>query len=311
MHSLLPEGMLKMQKFITVFSMLLFIACSSPERAADQGKFTVLVSVVPQKYFVEQIAGDLVEVAVLIPPGASPAAYEISPHDMTIVSEANVWFTIGLEREGSWMEDFSSLNNDLLIVSTIEQIQRLPIERYGIPDELEENHSDHDMDHDHIGMDPHVWLSPELVALQAEEICSALSRVDPENSDIYSTNLYLFLAEISDLQNEIQELIDPCRGKSFMVFHPSWGYFADEYNLIQVPIEIAGGEPSPGEMARLVDFGLSASVEAVFVSPQFSESSAETIAEEINASVIFIDPLAENWADNLLYVAGQLAAAME
>ncbi len=301
-----------MQKYIPVLFLLFFFSCSSIDRASDQGKLTVLVSIVPQKYFVEQIAGDLVEVMVLIPPGASPVAYEISPHDMRIVSDANVWFTIGLQRENSWRDDFASLNNDLHILSTIEQIQRLSIERYGIPDEHTENESHHhEPDHEHSGFDPHVWLSPELVALQAEEICNALSEIDPVHSDIYSSNLTLFLAEISDLQNEIHRLIDPCTGKSFMVFHPSWGYFADEFNLIQVPIEIAGGEPSPGEMAGLVDYGLSASVEAVFVSPQFSESSAETIAEEINASVIFIDPLAENWTENLLYVASQLSTAME
>jgi len=296
-----------MQKLVVFFLFLAIITCSSREMNENNGEITILVSVVPQKYFVEKIAGELAEVTVLIPPGASPAAYEPSPSDMRRVSEADVWFTIGLQREETWIPDFSSLNEQLLIASTIEEVQRLSIGRYGIPEE----NTAHDHYHEHGDADPHVWLSPELVSLQAMVVCETLCNIDPDNSEIYADNLALFLGEISDLQNGIHRLLDVYAGEGFMVFHPAWGYFADEFNLIQIPIEISGSEPSPAEMARLVDFGRGSSVKVVFVSPQFSESSAETIAGELNASVIFIDPLASNWAENLSFVAGELAAAME
>ncbi len=292
-----------MQKYIVIILILMFTACSEQSNQVDHGKLSVLVSVMPQKYFVEKIAGDLVEITVLIPPGASPTAYEISPSDMRRISEADVWFTIGLQRETTWISDFSSLNEELLIVSTIEGVQRLPVGRYGIPGVQ--------ASHEHSDLDPHVWLSPELVGLQAMTVCEALSGIDQENTTVYSTNLDLFLREVSDLQNEIHELLDPFAGEGFMVFHPAWGYFADEFNLIQVPIEISGSEPSPEELARLIDYGRSSSVKVVFVSPQFSEASAKTIAGELNAGVIFIDPLAVNWSENLSRVAGQLATAME
>ncbi|MCK5133174.1 MAG: zinc ABC transporter substrate-binding protein [Candidatus Sabulitectum sp.] len=298
-----------MQKLTVFIFLLILIACSGQEIREDKGEITVLVSVLPQRYFVEKIAGDLVEVTVLIPPGASPAAYEMSPSDMRRVSEADIWFTIGLWREITWIPEFSSLNERLSIVSTVEDVQRLPIGRYGIPEEHTAH--EHEHDHDHGSLDPHVWLSPELVSLQAVVICETLCETDPSNSDIFFDNLALFLEEISDLQNEIHEMIDPFAGEGFMVFHPAWGYFADEFNLIQVPIEISGSEPSPAELARLVNFGKSSSVRVIFVSPQFSESSAETIADELNASVIFIDPLASNWTENLLFVASELAAAVE
>lgn len=294
-----------MQKYLVFLFILVVVACSVGSKSVDDRKFSVLVSVVPQKYFVEKIAGELIEVTVLIPPGASPAAYETSPSDMRRVSEADVWFTIGLQRENTWIPDFSSLNEELRIVSTIAEIQRLPVGRYGIPGENTVH------DHEHGDADPHVWLSPELVGSQALVICETLCEIDPDNSEIYAENLSSFLNEIGDLQNEIHRLLDAHVGEGFMVFHPAWGYFADEFGLIQVPIEISGSEPSLGEMARLVDFGRSSSVKVVFVSPQFSESSAETIAGELNAIVIFIDPLAESWADNLSFVAGELAAAME
>ncbi len=297
-----------MQKLViaVLVLVLVFLACSSQSDQRDAGKLSVLVSVVPQKYFVERIAGDLAEVTVLIPPGASPTTYEISPADMRRVNTADVWFTIGLQREVTWIPEFSSINDRLQILSTIDDVTRLPIGRYSIPDE----HTESD-NHDHGGIDPHVWLSPELVSIQAQAICADLIELDPVNSGIYSQNLTLFLEEISDLQNRINESIDLLHGESFMVFHPAWGYFADEFDLVQVPIEISGSEPSPAEMARLVDYGRNSSVKVVFVSPQFSESSAAIIAEELDADVIFIDPLAPNWTENLLSVSEQIATAME
>jgi len=301
-----------MQKFITGLLIFLLAGCSGQSDREENEKLSVLVSVVPQKYFVEKIAGDLAEVTVLIPPGASPTTYEMSPSDMRRVNRADVWFTIGLQREVTWIPEFSSLNDRLKIVSTIDNVTRLPIGRYAIPGEhTESGNHDNDNDHDHSGVDPHVWLSPELVAIQARVICTNLIELDPVNSGIYSENLNLFLEEISDLQIRIHESIDSFQGESFMVFHPAWGYFADEFSLIQVPIEISGSEPSPAELAQLIDYGKNSSIKVVFVSPQFSETSAETIAGELDASVVFIDPLALNWTENLACVADQIASAME
>ncbi len=297
-----------MQKLIVTILILVFLACSDQGGQTNEGRLSVLVSVVPQKYFVEKIAGDLVEVTVLIPPGASPTTYEVSPSDMRSINRADVWFTIGLQRETTWIPEFSSLNPLLQIVSTIDNVNRLPIGRYSIPG----GHTEHDNSgHNHGGIDPHVWLSPEMVNLQSQVICENLIELDPVNSDIYSENLILFLEEISNLQDSIHSSIDSFHGESFLVFHPAWGYFADEFDLIQVPIEISGSEPSPSELAQLIDYGKSSFIKVVFVSPQFSESSAETIADELNASVVFIDPLAQNWAENLAFVADQMASALE
>jgi len=290
-----------MQKFIVLF--LLLAACGGGGLHSSSGKISVLVSVVPQKYFVEKVAGDLAVVTVLIPSGANPAAYEMSPSGMRVVNDSDIWFTLGLQRETTWIPEFSSINDSLRIVSTIKGVTRLPIGRYGIPGEHNQT--------DGGDPDPHVWLSPALVRLQAEAICEALCETDPENSETYTHNLALFIEEINVLQAQIHNRLDRYSGEGFMVFHPAWGYFADEFNLVQVPIEIAGSEPSPGEMAQLVSYGRNSSVKIVFVSPQFSEVSAETIAEEMNASVVFIDPLAPDWSENLVFVAQEIARAME
>ncbi len=290
-----------MQKSLVLF--LLLAACGGGSLPGNSGKISVLVSVVPQKYFVEKLAGGLADVSVLIPPGANPAAYEMSPSGMRVVNDADIWFTLGLQREAAWIPEFSSINSSLRIVSTINGIARLPITRYGIPEQQDETGSR--------DPDPHVWLSPELVCLQAEVICEALCETDSINREVYTQNLALFLEEIDTLQFKIHGILDRYSGEGFMVFHPAWGYFADEFNLVQVPIEIAGSEPSPGEMAQLISYGRSSSVKIVFVSPQFSEVSAETIAGEMGASVVFIDPLAPGWSENLLYVAEEIAHAME
>lgn len=292
---------LKIASFVLILSLL---ACSGS--SGENNTISVLVSIVPQQYFVNRIAGDLVDVTVLIPPGASPAAYEISPSDMRVVSSADIWFTIGLQKEEEWKVDFPSINGELIIESTISNIERLSISRYGIPGESDLHH-----DHSHEGDDPHVWLSPELVKIQAEEICRLLSVADPVNESIYSANLLVFLSEIEEIQDSVHQTFDNVTDRSFIVFHPAWGYFADEFNLTQIPIELAGNEPTPSEMVDLINFARGNSIDVIFVSPQFSDVSARTIAEELNATIIVIDPLALDWIENMKMVTDSFKRALQ
>ena len=279
---------------------LLFLAaCTAGDSHDSVSGLQVLVSISPQKYFVEKIAGELVNVTVLIPPGASPAAFELSPSDMRTVSEADIWFSIGVIAEREWAEEFTGLNPDLLMVNTVEGIEMLPIDR-----------DSHEHDHQHGDTDPHVWLSPEMVKLQVMTIADAMISADPVNGEIFRENAEEFLSEIEELQGEIHQLLDPCPGRSIMVFHPSWGYFADEFNLVQVSIESAGSEPSPGEMVQLLEYARLNSIRAVFVSPQFSRNAAETIAQELNVEVVVIDPLAEDWLENMFETASAICEVL-
>ncbi len=299
--------MREMRRTAVAVASLLLGACAGGETGQGPDGLSVLVSIQPQGYFVQRIAGDRAEVTVLIPPGASPAAYEMSPSEMRAVSRGDVWFSIGVTAENPWQQEFPSLNPDLMAVSTVDGIERLPIDRYGVPGE--EHDSGHD--HSHGGTDPHVWLSPELVKEQATVIAETLVNIDPDNAGLYMENLESFTGDISALQEELRTVLEPHAGSSFMVFHPAWGYFADEFDLVQVPIEIAGSEPSPREMALLMDHAGEEGIGVVFVSPQFSTSSAETIAQELGASVVVIDPLAADWLANMRMVAGELARSLE
>ncbi len=293
---------------------LIGTGCSrTDEPDTEAGEYTVAVSILPQKYFVERIASTQVNIIVVVPPGASPATYEPSPSDMRNISQADVWFTIGVDFEKAWIPRFAGSNPDMIIRSTIGGIDRLPISRYSIPGGIEPSpeHGDNGHDSAHGCEDPHVWLSPELVRKQAVVIAECLSDLDPEKEVRYRTNLESFILEIDSLQNSIHAMLDPIQGSCFMVFHPAWGYFADEFNLVQIPVEVSGNDPSPGEMSGLVDFAKDQNVRAIFVSPQFSTSSAEAIASEVDARIIHIDPLAENWGENLMNVAEEIAGTMD
>lgn len=298
----------------TISLVLIGTGCSRTEESGTiTGEYTVVVSILPQKYFVERIATNKANVIVIVPPGASPATYEPSPSDMRIISQADVWFTIGVGFERAWIPRFAGSNPNMIIRSTIGDIDRFPIDRYSIPGGITPSpvYGDDGHDHDHGCEDPHIWLSPALVRKQAVAIAECLSDLDPEMETHYQANLEDFILEIDSLQNRIHAMLDPMRGSCFMVFHPAWGYFADEFNLVQIPVEESGNDPSPGEMSRLVDFAKDQNVQAIFVSPQFSTSSAEAIASEVNARIIYIDPLAENWNANLIHVAEKLAGTMD
>lgn len=299
-----------MQKLFGIMIMVLLVAasCGEPANDYDDSQLSVLVSIVPQKTFVESIAGDLATVNVLIPPGASPASYELSPSDMQLASEAEIWFSMGVASERTWAEDLEELNPDMIVINVSDGIERLPIDRYGIPQEHHHEESDHG--HHEGEEDPHIWLSPELVKVQLRSMADAIAEIDPENSQVYRNNLETVIGEVNALQEGLHEVLDPFQGSSFLVFHPAWGYFADEFGLVQVPIEIAGSDPSPGELSEIIDHAREANIRFVFVSPQFSTASAETIAEEIGAVVSVIDPLAEDWFENMRRVAADLAEAL-
>lgn len=287
---------------------VLFHSCgSNPGRTgSDMGQVRplIIVSIPPQKYFVHAVAGDLVEVKVLIPPGASPHSFEPTPSDMEAMQRAELWLTVGVDFEDAWVPRFTGSCPDLHVWSTIDGIQRLPMGRGSTSGITPDQHGE--AGHDG-SPDPHVWLSPELVRAQAVSIAAALSEYSPADSAVFAAGLASFQLEIDSLQESISELLGPVGGSSFMVFHPAWGYFADEFGLVQVAVESGGNDPSPGELADLVDSARSMGITTVFVSPQFSASSASVLAEEIGGTTAVMDPMSEDWPGGLLEAAGLIA----
>lgn len=286
----------------------------------------VTVSITPQKFFVEKIAGDKINVNVMVKPGASPATYEPKVSQMKKLANSEIYFSIGVPFENAWLEKFENANKNMKIVDTSEGIKKLEMEAHShheheehISKHEEDGHTHHDHGpeghahdheahaHDHSGLDPHIWLEPTLVKNQAKIIYRELVKLDKENEEFYKKNLKKFLIELETLDQNIKTILEKYEHKAFMVFHPSWGYFAKKYHLEQIAIEIEGKEPKPSQLIELIDEAKKHDIKVVFVAPQFSKKGANTISKSIKANVVTIDPLALNWDENLLKVANEIA----
>ncbi len=277
----------------------------------------VFVSIPPQKQFVQQIGKDLVDVQILVEPGADPHTYEPTPRQMAAISRAKLYFAIGVEFETAKLDKIVSTNPQLQIIHTDHGIQKLPMDTHHHHKEIEHHETDMHHGHDHEEMnhskgllDPHIWLSPSLVMIQARTILKALQEIDPENSTVYEKNYNTFISDLTKLDQDLKNSFPDKPGLKFMVFHPSWGYFAHAYGLKQIPIEIEGKTPKPSQLKELIEHARENRIRVVFAQPQFSAEMAKLIAKEIHGEVVFIDPLAENWSDNLRQVAKQFKTAL-
>jgi zinc transport system substrate-binding protein len=270
-------------------------------------KIAVFVSIVPQKFFVEQIGKNLVDVPVMVEPRASPATYEPKPAQMAAISKARIYFSIGVPFEKTWLKKIASVNPGIRIAHTEHGIQKMPMAVHH-----HDEGKDHEKEHlDQGVLDPHVWLSPPLVMVQARNILTALQEVDPAHRSNYEANYKAFMAMLIDLDGELRSIFSGKQGLQFMVFHPAWGYFANAYRLKQVPIEIEGKEPKPTQLKKSIDRAREHKIKVVFVQSQFSSKSAEQVAKEIGGQIAFVDPLALKWAENLREVAAKFKAALK
>jgi len=273
--------------------------------AYAEGKIDAFVSIVPQKYFVEKIGGALVNVSVMVKPGASPALYEPKPRQMVALSKTKIYFAIGVPFEKVWLKKIAAANPKMRIVNIQDGIPKISMETH-----REHGEERHKVTYNHIVKDPHIWLSPTLVKTQALNILNALVAMDQANKSVYEAGYKQFMIEIENLDAELKGIFAGKRkGMEFIVFHPSWGYFAQGYGLKQIPMEIEGKDPKPADLQRLIQHAKKLGVKVIFVQPQFSAASASVIAHAIGGQIAFADPLALNWPDNLRQVAAKFKAA--
>lgn len=290
---------------ISAFIITVFFSCAQKQNPTD--KLNIFVTISPIKYFVEKIGKQYVDVSVLVPPGSSPHSYEPKPSQMTKIAQSRFFFTIGLEVENAWIPRIVKDVRNLKIIQLDSGITKLTSsgeedeEAAHAHEEKETSGSGH---HTHDGLDPHIWLSPELVKIIALKIFRVLSEADPVHKTDYQKNYDLFIDEIDSLQKNIGQIVSECpSGQSFIVFHPSWAYFAKEFNLTQIPIEIEGKEPSPRELMKIIAVAKEKNIKTIFVQPQFSPRAASQIAHEIGGTIAPANDLAENWDTNLIDIA--------
>lgn len=292
---------------VLMLTFLIGMSLPSPTLAGNPLKVTV--SILPQKYFVERIGGDRVEVSVMVLPGANPATYEPKPRQMVDLTNSKIYFAVGVPFETVWLDKFAHASPKMEIVPTQAGIEKIPMEPKHTHDG--EDHPEGPSTHSG-ARDPHIWLSPPLVMLQARNILSALIAADPAGRAAYETSYRQFITELVDLDLKITGLFsDRGADNRFMVYHPAWGYFARAYGLVQIPVETEGKGPTPKALQRLIEDAQHDGIRAIFVQPQFSTKNAETIARAINGRVIAADPLALDWQANLLLVAEQFKSALK
>lgn len=267
---------------------------------------TAAVTLQPYAKILGKIAGERVDIVTLVPQGSDPHSFEPKPGTLKDFSKASLYFTDGSGLDKSWLPRFKGVNPNIKIVSMDSQIQWGKLEHHH-----DHSHQGHGSHH-HESLDPHLWTSPKNVKILAANILSALVVADPEGKAIYEKNHKAYDLELDSLSAEIEKVTKQLTvdQKTFMVFHPSFGYFARDYGFVQLCIEVDGKEPKPRDLQRLIQEAKKKGVRKIFVMPNFSKRAASTIAKAIQGSVQEVDPLAydfeNSWRILLQTIAGDL-----
>lgn len=253
----------------------------------------IAVSILPQQYFVNRIAGDDVEVLVLVGPGQSPHSYEPTPRQLEKLSRADVWILSGTDFEA------------ILVDKVQDQFPAVPIiDGTGgvVFREIDDRHGDHDHN-----TDPHTWLGREPAKIMARTIRDALVRSNPNRAAVYRDNHDLLVSDIDTLFDSFVDRLSSLSGKTVLVYHPAFGYFLDEFGLYQEAVETGGREPTVRTLSQLMEKAKAEQVRAIFVQEQFSAVAATRIAEELGIPVVPLDPLSGDWLENIR----RMGAALE
>ena len=241
----------------------------------------ISLSISPELFVVKSIGKDKIECNVIVPKGASPHTYKPKPKQMVKLQDAKIYFAIGVEFENVWLEKFKSQNPNLKIVHLDKDIKK-------------------------INKNPHIWLSIKNLKTMAKEVYNSLILIDSKNSDFYKKNYENFLKKLTDCSQDIKDILSKKKSKTFMTFHPAFTYFADEFSLTQIPIEIDGKEPSLKELLKVIKKAKESGIKTIITSPEFSDKSAKIIANELDATIVKISPLNPNICQTLKQIANSL-----
>ena len=285
---------------------LVFAGLLSSISAAEipSGKIKVFVSILPQAYFVERIGGEYLEAAVLVGPGQSPATYEPTPRQMARLGGSKVYFRIGVPFERGFLPKISKTYDQLEIIDTSVGITPRYLTGSGHRHDEDEEKELHGL------RDPHVWLDPKAVKIQAGTICDVLSRIDPDHAGYFQGNAEAFISDLDRLDDEIDRILKPLQGQKIYVFHPAFGYFAQSYGLEQTAIEVEGKEPSARQLSEFINKARAENVKIIFVQPQYSRKNAKAIAHAIGGAVVPINPLPKDYLQELETMALEIKNAL-
>lgn len=272
---------------IIIAGTLLFTGSCKNRTEQPSQKPVITVSVLPQKYFVEKIAGNQYEIQVMIPSTGSCETYEPEPKQLENLLSSKVYFTIGyIHFESTWVDKFKSTAPDLIIADMSKGI------------EIHSDHADHE--------EPHLWLSPKSAGILAGNILSELLRFDPGNEDFFKANYNAFLAELDSIDLDITRMLEPISNRTFMIYHPALMQFANDYGFTQIPVEYEGKSPSPLALEKLIIKAKDEKIGLIFVQEQFELENARLIAKETGAALVSINPMDYDWKKQMYLIAESL-----
>jgi zinc transport system substrate-binding protein len=282
----------------TLYILILLLAACQLKPKDDRE--LVSVSILPQKYFVDQIAGNLLQVNVLVPPGSSPHNYSILPSQMKDLAKSKAWLKIGLLTfEDALKDKLADINKNLAIVNCSEGITPIA------GSEHEETEHEHAVNE---AFDPHIWLAPAESKIIAQNTLKALKAGFPQHAAIFDTNYTRFIARIDSVSALIDQKLATLKNRNILIFHPAMAYYARQFGLKQIAMELDGKEPSPRHMKEIVDLAHEQHIHVIFIQKEFDAAFAQQLSKEIDGKVIIIDPLDYNWEKQLMDITEKIAA---
>ncbi len=282
-----------------------------PTNSFSKHPLNIFVSILPQKYFVERIAGKNAVVDVLVKPGKSPAIYSPSPDQIKKLVSSDIYFRIGVPFENGFLHKVKSIADSILVIDTRKGITLREMRAFGHDGNKTKEKHNLKGNNDNIGKDPHIWMSPVMVKIQAQTIFETLISIDPENKNYYAKNYHLFIKDLNQLNETLASALKDLKGENIFVFHPAFGYFTDAYGLKQVAVEIMGKAPKGKQLSAIIKLAKKEKTRILFVQPQFDQHAAQKIASAIKGTVVSIDPLAYDYLSNMEKIANVISKQLK
>jgi zinc transport system substrate-binding protein len=271
-----------------------------PEKHASEALPVIAVTVEPHAFLVQKIGGHRFRVEVLVPAGKEPETYQTTPDKIAALSHASVFFRTGIPIEELLIPKLKSFNTDLKVIDLRDGI---PLRKM----ELHHHLDDGDGEDHNEGTDPHIWFAPSLLKIESSTILKTLTALDPVGSAEYQANYDQFLTELEAVRLELTDILVPVKGKTVFVFHPTYGYFCDEFDLQQQAVEFEGKSPRPQQLAALIaEVKKSKESPKIFVQPEFNQSPAMAVAEATGGTVVVHSALAPDVLESMKRFAREL-----
>ena len=276
----------------TIFSLS---NCTSKKIDSDY----IVVSIEPQRYFLEQITKNKYKIETLIPIGANPESYDPTPSQMILLNNSNLFFRLG----------YLGIENILLqkIIQNKSLVVDCSIGIDIINNHEGHDHHEHEIGHGHDAGDPHYWTSTVNAKIILENMLNGMVAYDSINADYYRENYKSAISKIDSLEKSITYTLSNSKSSAFIIYHPALTYYAKENNLKQFSIEHEGKLPSPIQLKSVVDSGMISNVQVVFIQKEFDVKNAEIIASQLKADTCSIDLLSYDWPKTMMQITNKIA----